>query len=326
MVKDGLAVTNPDSGQSAFDNLLGIGNGNSGMTIDTSRALGTIEGSARLGGSIRTSSSVSSPMPGPTGKGGVLVGGGALFIVNKSSPAKQAAAWQYLKFLNEPESQAIWAAGTGYVPIRKSAAASKTMTDFWAANPLFKVAYDQLLAGADNPAGVGAVMGPPGGERHRARRREHHVPAGRRPEDCAERSREQGRRRDQGLQHADRRVTGLPRLIGDRFGTSLLLGRVTDGLDVVAIGIAHERAVVTRVVLGPEPRLVQHLRAACDGSVEEGAHRGAVGRDERNVRFAESVAGGTRADPEVGLGRHAEPDDVSEIHDPNPAERARTAS
>ena len=159
MVKDGLAVTNPDSGQSSFDDLIGIGNGSQAMAIDTSASLGTVK--AVLGSGAYPNVEIGvSPMPGPSGNGGVLVSGGALFMVNKSAPEKQAAAWQYLKFLDGTEQQAFWAAGTGYVPIRKSAAASKTMTDFWAANPLFKVAYDQLLAGADTPAGAGAVMGP----------------------------------------------------------------------------------------------------------------------------------------------------------------------
>ena len=55
-------------------------------------------------------------------KGGVLVSGGELFMVNKSAPEKQAAAWQYLKFLDSPESLTTWAIGTGYLPIRKASA------------------------------------------------------------------------------------------------------------------------------------------------------------------------------------------------------------
>ena len=43
MVKSGLAETNPQLGSSAFDDLLGIGNGNHAMAIDTSAALGTIQ-------------------------------------------------------------------------------------------------------------------------------------------------------------------------------------------------------------------------------------------------------------------------------------------
>ena len=51
----------------------------------------------------------------------MLVGGGANYIVNESTPEKQAAAWRFAKYLDEPETQAEWAAATGYIPIRKSA-------------------------------------------------------------------------------------------------------------------------------------------------------------------------------------------------------------
>ena len=46
------------------------------------------------------------PLPGPApgDRGGVFNQGGELFMVNKSAPAKQAAAWKFLKFLAEPEN------------------------------------------------------------------------------------------------------------------------------------------------------------------------------------------------------------------------------
>jgi sn-glycerol 3-phosphate transport system substrate-binding protein len=159
MVKDGLAVTNPDSGASQFDNLLGIGNGNHAMSIDTSAALGTITQVLATGQYPDVAIGVG-PMPGPSGKGGVAVQGGALWIVNKSSAAKQAAAWQFLKFLDSPESQATWAVGTGYLPIVKKAAASADVKDFWARNPGYQVAYDQLLSGVNSAATAGSVIGP----------------------------------------------------------------------------------------------------------------------------------------------------------------------
>ena len=90
-------------------------------------------------------------MPGPKGKGGVLVGGGANYIVNKSSPEKQAAAWEYSKFLNDPENQADWSVSTGYIPIRQSAADLPQVQQYWAADPGFKVAYDQLVGGVRTP-------------------------------------------------------------------------------------------------------------------------------------------------------------------------------
>jgi sn-glycerol 3-phosphate transport system substrate-binding protein len=158
MVKSGLARTNPADGPSAFDNLLGIGNGNFGMAIDTSAALGTIQ-QLLTGGDYPNVELGVAPLPGPKGKGGVLVGGGANYISRKSSPEKQAGAWQFAKFLNEPDVQATWVAGTGYVPIRQSAANLPPVQQRWAEVPGFKVAYDQLVGGVANAATAGPVIG-----------------------------------------------------------------------------------------------------------------------------------------------------------------------
>ena len=158
MVKSGLARTNPADGSQAFDNLLGVGNGNFGMTIDTSAALGTIQQVLASGQYPNVELGVA-PMPGPKGKGGVLVGGAANYIVKKSAPEKQAAAWQFAKFLNDPESQAEWSVGTGYVPIRQSAANMPQVQQQWAQSPGFKVAYDQLVGGVANVATAGPVIG-----------------------------------------------------------------------------------------------------------------------------------------------------------------------
>ena len=159
MVKDGLATTNPDLGTGSFDNLLGIQSGSHAMAFETSAALGTI--SAVLNGGAAPDVELGvAPFPSP-GKvtGGVLVSGGALYMVNKSAPAKQAAAWKFLKFLDDPANMTTWAIGTGYLPIRKSSASSTEMQDYWTQNPQYKVAYDQLLDGPTNVATSGSVIG-----------------------------------------------------------------------------------------------------------------------------------------------------------------------
>ncbi|HEX9506024.1 MAG TPA: extracellular solute-binding protein, partial [Acidimicrobiia bacterium] len=102
------------------------------------------------------------PMPFPSTtatKGGVLVTGGALYMVNKSKPEKQAAAWRYLKFLDQPDSLTTWSIGTGYLPVRKAAANSAAMKAYWVQNPAYKVAYDQLANGPTNAATSGSVIG-----------------------------------------------------------------------------------------------------------------------------------------------------------------------
>ncbi len=55
---------------------------------------------------------------------------------------------------------ATWAAGSGYIPIRKSSIATATIQSLWASQPAFKIAYDQLESGANSAATAGAVVGP----------------------------------------------------------------------------------------------------------------------------------------------------------------------
>jgi sn-glycerol 3-phosphate transport system substrate-binding protein len=158
MVDEGLARVNSDEGQAVFDNLLGIGNGTHAMTTETSASLGTITSVLASGAYPGVELGVA-PMPGPKGNGGVVVDGAALWIVKESAPEKQAAAWEFAKFLNSEQSQATWAAGTGYVPIVTAAADSPEVQELWERIPGYKVAYDQLLTGANNLATAGPVIG-----------------------------------------------------------------------------------------------------------------------------------------------------------------------
>ena len=85
-------------------------------------------------------------------------------------------------------------------------------------------------------------------------------------------------------------------------GAPSAVAAVTDGLDVVAVGVAHEAAEVALVVLRPQPGLVQRLGAELERGGVPAAHGvGAVG-GEADVDLA--VGAGCRVaagDPEVGL-------------------------
>ncbi len=155
MVDDGIAQ---NTGEGGFDNLLALGNDNAAMTIDTSAALGTIS-QVLSEGDYPNVELGAAPMPGPEGEGGILVGGAAIYIVNKSSDARQEAAWRFAKFLNEPQSQATWSAGTGYVPIRQSAAELSPLKERYVEAPAYRVAFEQLLSGVENVATAGPVIG-----------------------------------------------------------------------------------------------------------------------------------------------------------------------
>lgn len=159
MVNDGLAV-NIGRNPSGADALLAVGSGDAAMTIATSAAMRSIYGVLESGQFPDVKVGVG-PMPGLEAQdsGGIEVGGAALFIVNRSSPAEQEAARIFAKWLNEPAQQAEWHVGSGYVPIRKSATDLPAVQELWGASPQFRVAYDQLLAGRTNAASAGTVLG-----------------------------------------------------------------------------------------------------------------------------------------------------------------------
>jgi sn-glycerol 3-phosphate transport system substrate-binding protein len=159
MVKSKLALS---TGTADIDHYLAVANQRAAMTIDTSAALGTIS-QILSSGQFRAVKLGTGPMPGPdSAEGGVLVGGGANYIVNKSSPEKQAAAYEFAKYLVEPQVQAEWAAATGYVPVSTKAATLPPLTTKWAQQPGYKIAYEQLLQGPINDATAGPVIGPYG--------------------------------------------------------------------------------------------------------------------------------------------------------------------
>jgi sn-glycerol 3-phosphate transport system substrate-binding protein len=157
MMDDGLAV-NVGRNANEADNVLALGAGDAGMTIGTSAALGTIWAVKDAGQYAEVDPGVG-PMPGPAvaDDGGILTSGASLWLVAKgSSDAEKAASWDYVRFLNEPSSQATWHLGTGYIPIRKTAVKDPKVQELWNRRPSFRVAYDQLLR---SHGGSGPVIG-----------------------------------------------------------------------------------------------------------------------------------------------------------------------
>ncbi len=82
----------------------------------------------------------------PQGPGGAAcpTGGTGIAIASARSPEQQLAAAMFLKFLGEPEQTAHFSAGTGYMPVRTSAANSPQMSAVYAERPQFRTAVDQL--------------------------------------------------------------------------------------------------------------------------------------------------------------------------------------
>jgi len=76
---------------------------------------------------------------------GRLPTGGAAGVVLARDPAKQRAAYRFLRFATSPEGTAMMVKGTGYVPVNALAGAdSSHLGDFYRANPLFRTGVNQM--------------------------------------------------------------------------------------------------------------------------------------------------------------------------------------
>jgi len=162
IVKAHNAITNPSTGTiaQAYANLYQIGYGYSGMTIDSSATLGTILKDLPLFPKVKLGVAA---FPRITTKvtGGVEPGGNALFLpsYSNSSPAKLAAAWEFMQYLTNATNMASWDVASGYVPIRSDAAKAPAMVNFWKKYPTLKAGYTEIATGAVNNATTGPLIG-----------------------------------------------------------------------------------------------------------------------------------------------------------------------
>src|SRR3990172_8094201 len=133
------------------------------MTIGMSSALRTIVDVLEAPGSIQLADVElgTGPLPGfADAKGGSLVGGAALWILNQRPKEEQKAAWKYVKYLVDPQQQAEWYSGSGYFPIRLSAYDLPAAKEVEVKYPHFRVAVDQFLRAPSTRATQGALVGP----------------------------------------------------------------------------------------------------------------------------------------------------------------------
>ncbi len=77
-------------------------------------------------------------------KRGTPTGGGNFYIFKGTSPEKQQACWEFIKWMTEPGRVAQWSIDTGYVATRKQAYETQKMKDYVKDFPYALVARDQL--------------------------------------------------------------------------------------------------------------------------------------------------------------------------------------
>ena len=83
-----------------------------------------------------------------------------LWILNVRPKEEQEAAWKFIKWLMEPEQQADWFAGSGYLPVSRSSVDLPAAQEAIARYPLFRQVLDLYLNAPATPATLVAAVGP----------------------------------------------------------------------------------------------------------------------------------------------------------------------
>ncbi len=83
----------------------------------------------------------------------VLYGGN--IVMFKSTPERQRGAWEFMKFFISRDITAEWSVKTGYLPVRRSAAETKTLQDFFAEHPRNRAPFDTIPYGVREPSVAG---------------------------------------------------------------------------------------------------------------------------------------------------------------------------
>jgi ABC-type glycerol-3-phosphate transport system substrate-binding protein len=97
------------------------------------------------------------PPPVSAGKPVRTIFSGTNLAILKSSPEREKAAWDFIKWLTETKQSAYWTVQTNYLPVRKSALNEQILKDYIAKTPRFKVALDLIPSGATSPSVPGWV-------------------------------------------------------------------------------------------------------------------------------------------------------------------------
>ncbi len=154
MVKDGAVV---NIRRKTADTQKAFIAGQVAMTIDSTAVLGDIM--KGVGGKFEVGAGYL-PRPEASGsKGGVIPGGGSLWLLDNHPDEEEAATWEFIKFMTAPKQQAYWHMNTGYFPITKLAWDDPAIKVHSKKYPQFTVAIEQLHDTPINRATQGALLG-----------------------------------------------------------------------------------------------------------------------------------------------------------------------
>jgi sn-glycerol 3-phosphate transport system substrate-binding protein len=158
MVDSGLAF-NVGRNPTMAEGLLAMASGRAAMTFANTGALRSVIDVLEQG--MQGVEIGVSRLPGvPGGTEGTCMTSYGLWIINVRPKEEQEAAWKFIKWLMEPEQQADWFAGSGYLPVSRSSVDLPAAQGAVARYPLFQVALDLYLNAPASPATLMAALGP----------------------------------------------------------------------------------------------------------------------------------------------------------------------
>lgn len=160
MVDEGLAV-NVGRSPTGADDLLAVGARKAVMAISTSAAMRSVVDVIGKGmEGIELGVAPVPGIPGAVSEGSPGVYSRSLWIMSARPEAERDAGWKFIKWLVEPEQQAEWFAGSGYLPIRSSAYDYPAAQDIMARYPDFRLPADLFEKTATTAAALGPLLGP----------------------------------------------------------------------------------------------------------------------------------------------------------------------
>jgi sn-glycerol 3-phosphate transport system substrate-binding protein len=133
---DGYA---PDLGNTWTDTDTTFLAGQSAMIFDSTAGARGLQDAAEF-----TIDTTYIPHADGTERNGVVIGGAALWLIDSGDEVQNAAAWEFMKFIAQPEQQILWHESTGYFPVRVDLADNEELISFWDENPNFLTAIEQL--------------------------------------------------------------------------------------------------------------------------------------------------------------------------------------
>lgn len=89
------------------------------------------------------------PQANPDDPRTVVYGGN--ICVFQTTPEQRETAWAFIKYFTSTETSVRWALGTGYLPIRKSAASNADIQAYWKETPYNRASFDSLAFARPEP-------------------------------------------------------------------------------------------------------------------------------------------------------------------------------